>query len=241
MKKPLIIGHRGYSSKYTENTIESFKAAFDISDGIECDVQKTSDGKYVILHNDYIEKDGYKYFLNKSHYKDLKQYFPQLPLLEELVDICPDSKLVNIELKDDTLEMSDLDFIIKKISKLNKEKVIISSFNNEFLKYFKSQDYKTGFLIGERHQKMGFKKILKLIRSTSPDYINLPVQAFHQAGKMSVKIMLMIFKSFRYKIIFWTINNKAELMLVEKSSRIIISDTPDYDKLKQIDGEVATK
>ena len=43
------LGHRGYSAKYPENTMEAFKQAyFKGFDGIETDVQMTKDGVLVL-------------------------------------------------------------------------------------------------------------------------------------------------------------------------------------------------
>ena len=49
--------HRGASAYAPENTMSSFKKAFQIgSNGIELDLQKTKDGKIVIFHDDEIDK-----------------------------------------------------------------------------------------------------------------------------------------------------------------------------------------
>ena len=55
-----MIGHRGYSSKYPENTELAFvEAAKHGSGGAETDVRITKDGVYVLSHNSEIElQDG---------------------------------------------------------------------------------------------------------------------------------------------------------------------------------------
>jgi glycerophosphoryl diester phosphodiesterase len=48
-----LIGHRGYSALYPENTLSAFKAAQDHgADAIELDVHLTSDG-HLVVHHDY--------------------------------------------------------------------------------------------------------------------------------------------------------------------------------------------
>ena len=43
--------HRGFSSKYPENTLLAFEKAIEVGvDGMEFDVQLTKDGEIVILH-----------------------------------------------------------------------------------------------------------------------------------------------------------------------------------------------
>ncbi|MCP3922412.1 MAG: hypothetical protein GY714_07500 [Desulfobacterales bacterium] len=55
----LILGHRGCrKTEIQENTIEAFEKAFDVgSDGIEIDVDSTSDNKLVVVN---------RWFLNKN-------------------------------------------------------------------------------------------------------------------------------------------------------------------------------
>lgn len=55
MKKIINIAHRGYTRSFPDNTIEAFAAALELGvDGIEFDVQETSDGGFFIFHDDAI-------------------------------------------------------------------------------------------------------------------------------------------------------------------------------------------
>ena len=102
-KKPLMIAHRGCSGLERENTNSAFVAAGNRSYwGIETDVHKTVDGKYIIIHDDttgrvavddmVVEKSTFdtlrKLTLrNKaSHIKDRSDLL--LPSLEEYISIC---------------------------------------------------------------------------------------------------------------------------------------------------------
>lgn len=50
--KPLLIGHRGYSGKYPESTLEAFNGAFKKGfDGIECDIWETDSDDLLIQHD----------------------------------------------------------------------------------------------------------------------------------------------------------------------------------------------
>lgn len=47
-----VIAHRGFSGRYTENTEPAFRAALAVgADAIECDVQCTADGVWVLFHD----------------------------------------------------------------------------------------------------------------------------------------------------------------------------------------------
>ena len=49
--------HRGFSGKYPENTLLAFQKALDEGvDGIELDVQLTSDGEVVIIHDEKVDR-----------------------------------------------------------------------------------------------------------------------------------------------------------------------------------------
>lgn len=57
MSTKLIIGHRGYSEIYPENTILSFEqSVLTGAKGIEIDVRKTADGEYVIMHDVTVDR-----------------------------------------------------------------------------------------------------------------------------------------------------------------------------------------
>ncbi len=53
----LVFAHRGASKYFPENTLPAFRRAADLgADFIETDVHLTKDGKYVIIHDDTIER-----------------------------------------------------------------------------------------------------------------------------------------------------------------------------------------
>ncbi|HEY6627850.1 MAG TPA: glycerophosphodiester phosphodiesterase [Acidimicrobiia bacterium] len=48
---PLIIGHRGWPSRFPDNTLAGALAAASVADAIEVDVRRCADGKLVLSHN----------------------------------------------------------------------------------------------------------------------------------------------------------------------------------------------
>lgn len=122
-KKPLMVAHRGCSGLERENTAASFVAAGNRSYwGIESDVHKTVDGKYVIIHDDttgrvavddmVVEKSTYDTLRrltlrNKySHVKDRADLC--IPSLSEYIEICKYyEKEAVLELKN-TFEEQDI-------------------------------------------------------------------------------------------------------------------------------------
>lgn len=59
MEKDFVLqAHRGLSERYPENTLAAFQAAAEVLEyqGIETDVQETSDGVLVLFHDSSLKK-----------------------------------------------------------------------------------------------------------------------------------------------------------------------------------------
>ncbi len=53
--EPLLVGHRGVRAHVPENTVAAFRRALDAGlDGLETDVQRTSDARLVLVHDTHI-------------------------------------------------------------------------------------------------------------------------------------------------------------------------------------------
>ena len=56
-KNIYVAAHRGWRAKYPENTMEAFKAAYDLGvDQIETDVRVTKDGELVLIHDASVDR-----------------------------------------------------------------------------------------------------------------------------------------------------------------------------------------
>jgi glycerophosphoryl diester phosphodiesterase len=75
-KKTILIGHRGYSSKYPENTTAAFNGAFKHGfKGIECDLWESTNGDLMVNHDATILKmAGVDEFIWNINSKNRKQY-----------------------------------------------------------------------------------------------------------------------------------------------------------------------
>ena len=55
--EPLVFAHRGFSSKYPENSILSFMKAVEIGvDVIEMDLRISKDNRFVVFHDNSLER-----------------------------------------------------------------------------------------------------------------------------------------------------------------------------------------
>lgn len=100
-----LIGHRGYSARYPENTILSFRKAVEAGcDGIELDVRLTKDGKVVVIHDkDMKRTTNGSGLVGEYTLKELKKLDAgrgeKIPALEEVLEEIKSIKLL-IELKE---------------------------------------------------------------------------------------------------------------------------------------------
>ncbi len=144
-KKVIIMGHRGYSAKYPENTMLAFEKAWEAgADGIELDVHSTKDGELVIIHDETLNRTtdgkGNVRDLTWEEIKDLNAAarYPQVPfcplprLREYLAWAKGKSIFTNIELKTDHYYYAGLEEqVVGMIKRYGLEKkVILSSFNH---------------------------------------------------------------------------------------------------------------
>jgi glycerophosphoryl diester phosphodiesterase len=97
----ILLGHRGYSARHLENSMEAFRAALAAGmDGFELDVQPTRDGVCQVLHDDGLERTargGGILRKLKSAELPLLNNGETVPRLAEVLAL--PARLVNVELK----------------------------------------------------------------------------------------------------------------------------------------------
>lgn len=162
---PSIFAHRGASGYSFENTFEAFEKAKELgADGIEIDVQQTSDNVYFVVHDNFLVRlAGMKRFVYESTAEEIKQvrlgkrYFrifsnKRIPLLSDVLLWANEQKMpINLELKETILE--NLPHFEQMIAKLQlPEGSHISSFHNELLVIAKRvrPDIETALLITKK-------------------------------------------------------------------------------------------
>ncbi|MGA9048999.1 MAG: glycerophosphodiester phosphodiesterase [Dehalococcoidia bacterium] len=94
------MAHRGYSRNFPENTLEAFKAAIELgADGIEFDVQETSDAEFFILHDDDVQGKKIADMLaaDIGEIRIREKY--KIPSLKETLSICGRALILIVELK----------------------------------------------------------------------------------------------------------------------------------------------
>ncbi|RDY20340.1 glycerophosphodiester phosphodiesterase family protein, partial [Criibacterium bergeronii] len=160
----LNIAHRGFKSKYPENTMLAFKKAVEENaDGIEFDVHLSKDDEIVIIHDERLDRTtNAKGRVMDYTLAELKKVnagalydnidFEAIPTLREYFEYIKDKDIItNVELKTGVywykgIEQKVYD-MIKEFDL--KDKIIISSFNHKSVLAMKKIDekIKCGLLI----------------------------------------------------------------------------------------------
>jgi len=230
--KPLILGHRGYRKKFPENTMLAFAKAYKYgADGIECDVQKTKDGEYIIFHDDELSRiTGRKGLVAVTTYKIIKKLDAgrgePVPHISQFLDSLPRDKFINIELKEETLTPADSEVTLEMLRTRGlKENILVSSFLHTLLPAFKKEGYKTGLLFEYEFFNSGIVDAVIAVLKHRPWSVNLPVKRFTgEALDLRFRFFLRLMRLLDVRIIYWTVNTAEQFNEVAPYAYSVITD-----------------
>ena len=195
-----IISHRGNdNNEKKENIIDALISSLnkDYIDGIEFDIRKTKDNKFVISHSPFYNLELIK---NKKR-KELK-----LDNLNKLLKQINNKKIILIEIKEETDNYKKLIYYLNKILKKYKYlNIYICSFNYDLIKEIKQNyNYKCGLIISNILNRNKDYKIF--------DFISVK---YNMENKYKDKELML-----------WTINNKDNIKKYKNKNLYIITDKP---------------
>lgn len=137
-----ILGHRGASADFPENTLEAFAGAMaQGADGFELDVMTCGTGELVVCHDEWLDRlAGLHLEVRTTPWRRLKGVdvgsrlgFPpaRLPLLEDVLAAAPAHAQINVELKCETAEDHGLSVRVGALltERRLEERAFVSSFN----------------------------------------------------------------------------------------------------------------
>jgi glycerophosphoryl diester phosphodiesterase len=229
-KKILILGHRGYRKKFPENTILAFTKAVEFgADGFECDIQKSSDGVYFVIHDmDLLRLTGVSGNIDSftaDEIKSMRVGQERIPDLDSFLDALPSGKFINIELKEETLTLDDCHILINKLKERKFDcEILISSFKHSLLPPFKKAGYKIGMLYGVGKLRKRTLTHLFFLFLQRPWSVNLNINFFTMPQPFLVRVFISAIKLLRIKLIFWTVNDEAQFNAVKDIAHSIITD-----------------
>lgn len=212
---PLILGHRGYSAKHLENSMEAFQAALAAGmDGFELDVQPTQDGVCLILHDDDLARTAQGAGLlrkMKSTELPLLKNGEALPRLSDVLEL--PAKLINVELKGEPGWKQAL-AAVDAAEAL--DRVLFSSFEpSEVLQLWaECHEARCGFL-WDGHEANEL---------TVEDLENLPAPLFLHPPLKAVKARPEFWKPYADRLALWGMKSPKEAEGLGFEPAILITD-----------------
>ena len=240
-KTPLVIAHRGASSKAPENTFAAYDLAWELnSDAIEIDIRKTRDSFFVCSHDNNLNRvSSCKKSLSSmllselndvdiGSWKSSKYKNERMPLFSEVLSKIPREKKVFIEIKEGIKEINELIDIVRK-SKLETSNCHFLSYIPENIKRIKKDfpSFKATLNTIPAFYNYEINKINKIIKSSMSDGISL-----HIDSSESIKLVKKLKKEEKF-ILSWTVNDSSFMKkLIKSQVDGIITDYP--QKLNKI-------
>jgi len=223
-----VMAHRGASTETPENTMAAFqKAIDDMADYIELDVQLTSDGEVIVMHdsNAYRTTGVDENIVNMT-YKEVRRLDAgswysdeykgeKVPGLREVLELAQGKIKLNIELKpaDNGEELARK--TVALIEKYNMENdCVVTSFSSSALLAAKScnENIRVGYILSAAYGDYYDMKNIDFFSVNAAFLSKRTIDAIHNSGK---------------QVYAWTVNNKDSIKnLTNKGVDGVITDNP---------------
>ncbi|MGG3194926.1 glycerophosphodiester phosphodiesterase [Priestia aryabhattai] len=239
LRKVDNVAHRGASAYAPENTIAAFDKAVEMkADYIEIDVQRSKDGKLVVIHDTTVDRttDGsgkvgnltFKELrnLDAGSWKGEQFTGAQIPTFDEILDRYHGKIGILIELKSPELYPGIEENVVGKLKERNldkpqNEKIIVQSFNHNSMKKMNELLPKVPIGVLTSSSADTTEQALQEF-STYADYFN------PSYGIVTPDLVNQV-HSLGMKIGSWTVRSQeAADFLLDVGIDAIITDYPDY-------------
>ncbi len=225
-KNPIVIGHRGAKGHLAENTLPSIAKALDLGvDGIEIDIFQCASGELVVFHDKTLDKltnaTGFIEELDLDSIQKIEVLNGfTIPTLEEVLDLIKGQVVLNIELKGSSTALKTNELLQRYFEgeAWSPEKILISSFNWDELKIFRSVNQRVPIAILTEDDPLDAISIGLELKAAAinPNYVSLNsdnVAKIQKAG---------------FKIYTWTVNAVDDISLMKNLGVDgIITDFPE--------------
>ena len=236
VNRPLIFAHRGACRVAPENTLPAFEAAIRLgADGVELDVQYSSDGGLLVFHNPSLEAttNGVgrltSHTLEELRSLDAGSFFGpefagvRIPTLDEALDLLNGKLLVNVELKalDRTTGGIGADVVKAVRARDMQDQVVISSFNPMALRKAKGAGPEIECALLLAPDLPGWTRSGMTRRYSRAD-------SLHPETPMVDEAYMIRARKEGLPVRVWTVNDESEMhRLASLGVDAIITDAPD--------------
>jgi glycerophosphoryl diester phosphodiesterase len=240
----VIIGHRGASAYYPENTMSAFRAAYEMgAEMIELDILLSKDGVPVVIHDESLERttNGAGKVMEYT-YKELSKLDAgswlgdehtgeRIPSLEEVLQFAKGKVAVNIEIKTEVVSNDLREGIEEKAYEIVKkydmqEYVLFSSFDYRAIAHLKELDVNIAVALLYEKQQSNDKDPKELVENYNADAFNCSYRQFSKKwAEVTSEAGIPVF--------VYTVNSRRRMKkMIKRGVNGIFSDKPDV--LKQL-------
>jgi len=253
LKLPLIIGHRGASREAPENTLESFRLAWEQgANGIEADFRLTKDGQIVCMHDETSGRTaGLNLKIADTSLKGLRSLDAgswkgpewcgaKIPVLDEVLTAIPDGTWFFIELKSGVEIIAPLEKALLA-SGISPERIRLLSFSASLITMLKERlpDWQACWLCDYRHTLLNNvwhpspDKVIETLGCSSADGLASANSAFLDAG------MVKRLRELGKEIHVWTVDRPADARrFCAAGVDSIMTNRPGWLRQKLTTGEI---
>ncbi len=240
----VVIGHRGASAYYPENTMAAFEAAYEMgAEMIELDILLSKDGVPVVIHDETLDRTTNgagkvaDYTLTELQKLDAGLWFgrehagEQIPTLEEVLGFAKDRITLNIEIKTEAVTDEYLGGIEEKALNLVKkyemeDYVLFSSFDYRAISHLKQLDV-------DISAALLYNKKQSASRIPSELVANYKADAFNCSRRQYKKRWAEDTQRHNIPVFVYTVNKERQMeKMIKRGVSGIFSDKPDL--LKQV-------
>lgn len=224
-----IYAHRGASHDYPEMTMAAFEEAVKQgADGLECDLRLSKDGVAVLWHDTDLNRiANNKALISESSYAQLKEIYPQIVTLDEILDFAINQKVsLFLETKHPVPSRTAIENQI--VEKLNKEskridksgiEVNVMSFSWLAIEHIKKLDKKIATTYLLHNHLPVFSAMHSSAQSLAPEIIHL-----QKNPDLAAQI-----KNTGRKLSVWTVNDPSDIRLCHRLKvDNLITDRPGF-------------
>jgi glycerophosphoryl diester phosphodiesterase len=228
---PLVLGHRGYRARFPENTLLAFREALAAgADGIECDLQKSRDGRYVVIHDPRTGRVANADLeVRAANLRDLCSLDfgkgERVPTLDEMLAWLPPGAWLDLELKEETIRVADCVPLMAVLdASVPRANLMVSSFDPRLLFQFRARGFRVGFLLGEETARRGAPALAWTLARLRPQYVNLPIDMIRTLGPARSRWVVRLLRGLGFSLLFWTVNDSADVAFAAPYADFIVTD-----------------
>ena len=244
--EPLIVAHRGASFDAPENTVASYKLAWEQgADAAETDVYVTRDGQLVCVHDNNLDRTGgVRMDVREANLDTIReaevgsfkgeQYRGEkVPTLVEVLETVPEGKLLYVEIKKDQDVVRAVRLVKEDIGKvgIDADQIRVISFDPMAVRAAKEQmpEVEAYLLVDwKENEQTGTwwptaEEVIRMLEACDADGVDMGVK--HRVDKAYIDRI----KEAGYSYHIWTVNSPhLARMYAEMGVDSITTDRPAF-------------